>query len=202
MTRTIIGLTGSIGMGKSTTAAMFAGARASRSGTRTPPCIASTPPAVRGRGACPISRPRPLARTGGQPRDPAKAAIAENPDLLGRSRQRIHPLVAEDRAAFLDAHARRYRRARHSAAVRNRTGSKPWTRSSSSRPLRRRTAPPRSCTPRNGRGHVRASPCAANPRCRKTGARRSSLSGPMTLATARADVEDLLNQIRAGKRDA
>jgi dephospho-CoA kinase len=75
-----------------------------RSGTRTPPCIASTPPAVRGAGACPISRPRPLARTGAVNRDALRAAIAENADLLKQIEARIHPLVAEDRMPFLDAH--------------------------------------------------------------------------------------------------
>jgi dephospho-CoA kinase len=46
-----------------------------------------------------------------------------------------------------------------------------------------------------------ASPGAPNPRCGKTGPRRFVIRTD-DLATARADVEDLLNQIRAGKRDA
>ena len=94
-----LGLTGSIGMGKSTTAAMFAalgvpvwdadasvhrlyasgGAAAQKIGQLYPDVIAS--------GA--VSRPK------------LRALIAADPTVLDRIQAIVHPLVATDRAAFL-----------------------------------------------------------------------------------------------------
>jgi dephospho-CoA kinase len=103
VTRTIIGLTGSIGMGKSTTAAMFADlgipvwdadAAVHRiygpGGPGGPALSAITPQAVQSDGS--VSR------------EALRSAIADDPDLLKRIEERIHPLVAEDRAGFLDRH--------------------------------------------------------------------------------------------------
>lgn len=97
-----LGLTGSIGMGKSTTAQMFrdrgvpvwdADAAVHRlyapGGAAVAPVSALFPEALEG---------------GGVSRDRLKAALAKDPDLLGRLEQVVHPLVAEDRRAFLAAH--------------------------------------------------------------------------------------------------
>ena len=95
-----LGLTGSIGMGKSTTAAMFraegipvwdADAAVHRlyapCGAAVGPLGALRPQAVRDRG---IDRAR------------LKDWIAEEPEALARIEAVVHPLVAADRAAFLD----------------------------------------------------------------------------------------------------
>jgi len=94
-----LGLTGSIGMGKSTTAALFraegipvwdADAAVHRlyapGGAAVGPLGALRPDAVRDRG---IDRAR------------LKAWITEDPEALGRIEAVVHPLVAADRAAFL-----------------------------------------------------------------------------------------------------
>lgn len=95
-----LGLTGSIGMGKSTTAAMFraegipvwdADAAVHRlyapGGAAVGPLGVLRPQAVRDRG---IDRAR------------LKDWIAEEPEALARIEAVVHPLVAADRAAFLD----------------------------------------------------------------------------------------------------
>ena len=95
-----LGLTGSIGMGKSTTAAMFraegipvwdADAAVHRlyapGGAAVGPLGVLRPQAVRDRG---IDRAR------------LKDWIAEEPEALARIEVVVHPLVAADRAAFLD----------------------------------------------------------------------------------------------------
>jgi dephospho-CoA kinase len=96
-----LGLTGSIGMGKTTTAAMFAEAgvpvwsaddcvhRLYAPGGAGVPAIAALCPAAVLDGA--VSRPL------------LRAAIAADPALLPRIEAAIHPLVAADRAAFLAA---------------------------------------------------------------------------------------------------
>ena len=97
-----LGLTGSIGMGKSTTADMFRAANVpvwdadetvhrlyAPGGAAVGPVGAAIPEAVQD-GA--ISRPR------------LKQALARDPTLLNRLEQIVHPLVARDRAEFLARH--------------------------------------------------------------------------------------------------
>ncbi|KPQ18294.1 MAG: dephospho-CoA kinase CoaE [Rhodobacteraceae bacterium HLUCCO18] len=48
--------------------------------------------------------PDAIEEDGGVSRAALRTAIADNPDLLYRIEARIHPLVAEDRAAFLAEH--------------------------------------------------------------------------------------------------
>jgi dephospho-CoA kinase len=98
-----LGLTGSIGMGKSTTAAMFRAAKVpvwdadesvhrlyAPGGAAVAPVAAAIPEAVID-GA--VSRTR------------LKQAITANPALLDQLEAIVHPLVARDRAQFLERHA-------------------------------------------------------------------------------------------------
>lgn len=97
----LLGLTGSIGMGKSTTAAMFAEAgipvwdadacvhRLYGPGGAVVPILgAAFPEAI---------------RDGAIDRAALKARIAADPDALGRLESLVHPLVAADRSAFIAA---------------------------------------------------------------------------------------------------
>lgn len=98
-----LGLTGSIGMGKSTTAALFAEAgvpvwdadaavhRLYAPGGAGAPAIAALVPGAVVDGA--VSRER------------LRTAIANDPSLLDRIEAVVHPLVAADRAAFLAGNA-------------------------------------------------------------------------------------------------
>lgn len=97
----VLGLTGSIGMGKSTTAAMFAdegvpvwdadGAvhRIYGPGGAGGPRLASLVPDA-------------VATDGSVDRSVLRRAIAVDPQLLGRIESVVHPLVAEDRQSFLE----------------------------------------------------------------------------------------------------
>jgi dephospho-CoA kinase len=98
-----LGLTGSIGMGKSTTAQIFrdlghpvwdADQAVHRlyapGGAAVGPVAAAFPSALQG---------------GGIDRDALKSAIAEDPGALDRLSAIVHPIVAADREAFVARHA-------------------------------------------------------------------------------------------------
>ena len=98
-----LGLTGSIGMGKSTTAGMFRDMGVpvwdadgtvhrlySEGGAAVSPVAAILPEAV---------------RDGSVDRDVLRAAMKSDPDLLRRLESVVHPLVAADRAQFCRDHA-------------------------------------------------------------------------------------------------
>lgn len=94
-----IGLTGSIGMGKSTTAAMFAEAGV-------PVWDADAAVArlygVAGAAVAPLRAICPDAVTrGAVDREALRRLIDRNPGLLSQIESVVHPLVAADRAAFL-----------------------------------------------------------------------------------------------------
>jgi dephospho-CoA kinase len=99
----VLGLTGSIGMGKTTTAGLFA-----RRGVP----VWDADAAVHGLYA-PGGRAVPLieaafpgaVRDGAVDRDALRRAVAGDAEELRRLEAITHPLVAEDRAAFLRAHA-------------------------------------------------------------------------------------------------
>lgn len=99
----LLGLTGSIGMGKSTTAGFFAEAGVP---------VWDADAAVHriygpgGGGAAALAGLVPGVVAGGAvDRDVLRAAVAADPELLTAIERRVHPLVAEDRARFLAAEA-------------------------------------------------------------------------------------------------
>lgn len=99
----LLGLTGSIGMGKSTTAKMFAEA-----GVPVWDADATVHRlyAPGGGGAAALAQVAPGATQGDAvDRARLRAATLADPGLLGRIEARIHPLVAADRAAFVARHA-------------------------------------------------------------------------------------------------
>lgn len=98
----LIGLTGSIGMGKSTTAAMFADAGLP---------VWDADAAVHriygagGSAVQPLGDLIPEAVVNGViDRGVLKAKIAQNPDVIKQIEEIVHPLVALDRQQFLDTH--------------------------------------------------------------------------------------------------
>lgn len=98
-----LGLTGSIGMGKSTTARFFveAGVPVWDADAAVHRLYAPGGAAVqRVAELCPAA-----LVDGGIDRDALKTWIASEPDALSRLESVVHPLVATDRHAFLDDHA-------------------------------------------------------------------------------------------------
>lgn len=97
----VLGLTGSIGMGKSTTAAMFA-----EEGVPVWDADAAVH-RIYGPGGAGADALRPIApeavTDGAVDRTRLRAAIAADPALLPRIEAAVHPLVAADRTRFLDA---------------------------------------------------------------------------------------------------
>ena len=97
----ILGLTGSIGMGKTTTAAMFEAEGVP---------VWDADAAVHrlygpgGGAVAPIAACWPdVIEDGAVSRTHLRARIAENPQMLDLVQAIVHPLVAADRAAFLQA---------------------------------------------------------------------------------------------------
>ncbi len=101
---TKLGLTGSIGMGKSTTAGMFAA-----QGVPVWDADAAVHRLYRQGGAAvaPISAALPDAIIDGAvSRDALKRLISSDPSVLSTLERIVHPLVARDREAFLTEHAK------------------------------------------------------------------------------------------------
>jgi dephospho-CoA kinase len=96
----VLGLTGSVGMGKSTTARLFAeeGARVWDADAAVHRLYAPGGAAV---AAIDALMPEAV-RDGAVDRDRLRAAVTTDPDLLPRLEAAVHPLVQADRAAFLD----------------------------------------------------------------------------------------------------
>ena len=94
-----LGLTGSIGMGKSTTAQMFAAAGCALWDAD---AAVHRLYAVGGAAVAPMADLVPAAIVDGAvSRDVLRQAIAQAPDLLRAIEGIVHPLVAKDRAAFV-----------------------------------------------------------------------------------------------------
>lgn len=100
----VLGLTGSIGMGKSTTARMFAdeGLPVWDADATVHRLYAPGQPAALAIGAL---FPSAIDPDGSVNRAHLRALIQADPAVLDRLNAAVHPLVAADRAAFLMAHA-------------------------------------------------------------------------------------------------
>jgi dephospho-CoA kinase len=97
----VIGLTGSIGMGKSETARLFA-----EEGIAVFDADAAVHALYAGPAAAMIEAAFPgTARSGQVDRRALSRAVAADPGALDRLEGLIHPLVADRRAAFLEQHA-------------------------------------------------------------------------------------------------
>lgn len=98
----LLGLTGSIGMGKSTTAGLFAEAGVP---VWDADAVVHRLYGPEGGGAAALADVAPEAvLDGAVDRTRLRAATLADPTLLGRIEARIHPLVAADRAAFVAHH--------------------------------------------------------------------------------------------------
>jgi dephospho-CoA kinase len=100
----VLGLTGSVGMGKSTTAAMFAEAGVPVWDADAAVHRLYAPGQA---GALVVGRlfPDSIAPDGGVDRARLRQHIQTDPTALDRLNSVVHPLVATDRAEFLTAHA-------------------------------------------------------------------------------------------------
>ncbi len=98
----ILGLTGSIAMGKTTAARMF---RAEGIEVWDADAAVHRLYKPRGDAVGPVSLlfPETLSKDGGIDRDKLRALIAENPSRLDELNSIVHPLVAADRARFLSS---------------------------------------------------------------------------------------------------
>jgi len=97
----ILGLTGSIGMGKSTTARFFQAA-----GVPVWDADAAVHRLYEGDAVPVITRLAPFAVVDGTvDRGRLRDAVLKDPALLKQVEEAVHPLVAQDRQAFLDEHA-------------------------------------------------------------------------------------------------
>jgi dephospho-CoA kinase len=97
----VVGLTGSIGMGKTTTARLFeeAGVPVWDADAAVHRLYGPDEPGTRA-----IARLAPgVVGAAGVDRAALREAIAADPDLLARVESAVHPLVAADRAAFIAA---------------------------------------------------------------------------------------------------
>ena len=99
----ILGLTGSIGMGKSTTARMFAdrGLPVWDADAAVHRLYAPGQPAALAVGAL---FPGVMEADGSVSRPRLRALIAQDPTVMDRLNAAVHPLVAIDRAAFIRGH--------------------------------------------------------------------------------------------------
>ncbi len=97
----LLGLTGSIGMGKSTTAQMFADLGCA---VWDADAAVHRLYSVGGAAVAPFSSTFPMAVVDGEvSRTKLKEIIAADPTALRQIEQIVHPLVSQDRAAFLKA---------------------------------------------------------------------------------------------------
>ncbi len=93
----ILGLTGSIGMGKSTTSGLFR-----ERGVPVHDADAAVHGLYRGRAVAPMAQAFPgVVRAGAVDRGLLSAAVLGKPDVLARLEAIIHPLVREEEEAFL-----------------------------------------------------------------------------------------------------